>query len=109
MSTPYDGPPQGNPFAAVSLGAGILSMVGNGCCCIPIVNYLAIFAYPLTFLLMVAALVTGVLGVLRARQNGEGMPLAIVGLVTAGVGIVLFSMELALGGLAMVLVLLGEM
>jgi hypothetical protein len=108
MSTPYDTPPAGNPFALVALITGILSLLGNGCCCVPIISILAIFAYPLTAILMVVSLITGVLGVMRARANGEGMALAAVGLVASGVGVALLVLNIALMGLSTVLqVLMG--
>jgi hypothetical protein len=94
----------GNTLALVSLTTGIFALIGSGCCCVPYLNMLAMMAYPLTLILTVTALVTGYLGFKKSKQAGEasGIPMAIIGMVASGIGLLLVAIELALTGLSVV-------
>jgi len=86
MSNPYDGgsgTPTPNNLAMASLVCGVLSLLGTGCCCIPILNYLAMALYPLTFILMIVGIVTGFMGRSQAAQTGEGGQNATIGLAAS--------------------------
>ncbi len=75
-----------NPLAIVSLVAGILAILGHGCCCIPFVG--AIFGI-LVLILEVVAIVTGFIARSKAEE-GQSEPLAMAG-IAAGIVAVLMS------------------
>ena len=90
-----DGTP--NQAATISVVTGGLAFVGNGCCCIPIISYLAAVVVPA---LAVVAIVTGGLGLSAASTgDGEGRGAAMVGM---SLGILTLLMDIG-----MVMALLG--
>jgi len=100
----YDGPGAQtggtNVLAIVSLISGILSFVGSGCCCVPIISLLAMFGVPL---LALVAIVTGILGISAASRTGTGKGMAITGIglgvmgILTGIGLIVASMFLGIG------------
>lgn len=84
---PPQQPPQSNGVAIAALVCGILALVLSW---IPVINLLAV-------VLGIAAIVTGVMGIRRARLPGRGqMGLAVGGLVT-GVIALLLSLLILIG------------
>ncbi len=70
----------------VSAVTGILAVLGHGCCCLPIVSYFAPF---LVIILEIVSLITGVLARQQAAQNGETDGLAMVGLISGGIAVLM--------------------
>lgn len=105
MSDPYDLPPASNTIATVSAGLGVAALLGTGCCCVPLVNYLAYLAVPV---LALAAVVTGIVGMSQANTSGVGKSQAMVGIgagagsIVVGIGMVVVS-AILYGGLSAVL------
>lgn len=77
-----------NPIAIVSLVAGILAIVGHGCCCIP---FIGSFFGILVVILEVVAIVTGFVANSQ-KEEGTSEPLALAGI---GTGIVAVLMSVA--------------
>jgi hypothetical protein len=65
-------------FGIVSLVLGIVSILSVGCCCIPIVSYLAMLLVPI---LAIATIITSGVALSAARAEGENQVPAIAGLV----------------------------
>lgn len=86
-----------NPLSIVSLVAGILAILGHGCCCIPLIGVL--FGL-LVVLLEVVAIVTGVIANAQ-KEEGQSEPLAIAGIATGAVAalmsIVFFVLSFGFG------------
>ena len=77
-----------NPLSIVSLVAGILAIVGHGCCCIP---FIGSFFGILVMILEVVAIITGVIANSQ-KEPGTSEPLALAGI---GTGVVAMLMSVA--------------
>jgi hypothetical protein len=86
---PREGPKK-NPLATISLVLGALSVCFAQFCHAPGVFSILGCMGPI---LALAAVVTGVLGVARARRSGHGQKQAVGGLVTAAISIGLFLVK----------------
>ncbi len=105
-------------MANVSLacGAGLIVLFFIGMCIgfIPFVGMLAILLYPLDWLLAIAAVITGALGIKQSAQfGGQGKGQAIAGMVM-GLGFMLLQIGLivlvfALGGFGVIASMMQQM
>jgi hypothetical protein len=114
VSNPYDqasGAPPNDTLGTVSAVCGVLSLLGTGCCCIPLINYIAMLVFPLTMVLMIVGLVTGFMGRSNAAATGGNPQMANIGLGASIGAIVLFlaimALQIVLGGGLMILSILG--
>ena len=98
---------QGNVMSTISVVCGVLALFGHGCCCLPIISYIAPF---IVIVLEILAIVTGFVARNQAAELGESDPLATLGLA---LGVIAVLMSLAyvvmFGGLifAYILAILG--
>jgi hypothetical protein len=91
---------QPNTIATVSAVLGGLSFVGSGCCCVPLLNYIAMILVPL---LATAAIVTGIIGRSKVAETGSGGTASLVGIVggamtfLVAIGLFLFTAIMGAG------------
>jgi len=88
-----------NTLATVSVVLGAAGLVGAACCCVPILNYIAMALVPL---LDIAAIVTGVVALKKANElDGLGAGKAKLGIgLGAGsilMGVILFALLIVFG------------
>ena len=89
---------ENNPFGIISIVTGVLALLGQGCCCVPLISILALLAYPLTIILFITSVATGIVGIMRARSSGESVALPAAGLAINGVTFLLFVLLLLIQG-----------
>ena len=76
-----------NNIAKVAAVLGGIALLGNFCCCVPLINYLAMVVVPFCAL---GAIITGFLGMQKANElGGEGKEMAIAGLAMGALTIVI--------------------
>lgn len=92
--------PTSNVLATISAVLGVLSVLGSGCCCVPIVSYLAMVIVPM---LALGAIVTGFVGRSQVENTGAGGTESLIGIVGGfvsmllGVGLFLVSIFAGVG------------
>lgn len=75
-----------NVMGTVSAVCGFLAVIGHGCCCLPIISYIAPF---IVIVLEIVALATGFLARSQAAQLGESDLMATIGLLLAVIAILM--------------------
>ena len=81
-----------NTMAQVSVATGAASLLGSGCCCLPLVSYIAMAIVPP---LAIAAIVTGVMAQSSAAEHGGG------GMAKLGIGLGIATFVLDIGMVAL--------
>lgn len=88
-----------SPLAIASLVCGVLALVGHGCCCLPIISYVAPF---LVITFEMVALILGFVARSQAAEQGRSEPLAMAGIGLAIAAILMSLLYLMMmGGLFM--------
>jgi len=75
-----------NTMGMISAVCGILAILGHGCCCLPIISYIAPF---LVVVLEVVAIVTGMMARQQAAAQGGTDSLAMVGILTGSLAVLM--------------------
>lgn len=75
-----------NTMGMISAVCGILAILGHGCCCLPIISYIAPF---LVIILEMAAIITGVMARQQAAAQGGTDGLAMVGILSGSLAVLM--------------------
>lgn len=77
---------------------------------IPFVGLLSLFIYPINLILAIASVITGIIGIRRAKETGVGQGQAIAGTIIGSLYLLLqLVIIVMMGGLGVVLVMLENM